>query len=127
MIGFLPQPDGLSAPRSYGNPHNQSTPRTAGNRMGGNIGISRRPPNFAPQQQQRIGIRPEFGQQQHVHQQQQQQQPAYRQQSPGGYGLGMMQHPAMQFFQQSQPPYFQGEMGQPRRGTSHLSFGRQYQ
>lgn len=120
MIGFLPQPDGLSAPRSYGNPHNQSRPSVA-NRVGGNIGISRRPPNFAPQSQQRIGV-------------QQNQQPAFnagqsmpQQQPPYNFGggmMGMMQPP--QFFQQSQPAFFQG-IGQPRRGQSHLSFGRQYQ
>lgn len=118
MIGFLPQPDGLSAPRSYGNPHNQATPRAA-NRFGGQIGISRRPPNFMPQAQQRIGV-----------QQQQQQQPAFnagqqQQQPASNFGGGMMQHPAMQFFPQS--PFLSGGMGQPRRGQSQLSFGRQYQ
>ena len=107
MIGFLPQPDGLSAPRSYGNPHNQATPRAAGNRMGGNIGISKRPPNFMPQQQQQqIGVQQGATPQQPV--QQQQPQP-------------MMQQPPMM------PPQFlpQPQFGQ-RRGQSNLNFGKQY-
>lgn len=92
MIG-LPTP-GVSAPRSYGNPHNQSAPRTANNRMGARIGLSRRPPNFMPQPQQNIGVaRPAIY--------------GFPQGSPTPPGIARgVSHPPQQTDLQQQPPSF---------------------
>lgn len=115
MIGFMPTPDGLSAPRSYGNQHNQATPRTAGNRGSGNIGISRRPPNFMPQQPQQIGIQQGAQPQQSTQQPQQRQQPLFF-----GGGLDSLLNLPQQ--QQLVP---QPQFGQ-RRAQTNLNFGKQY-
>lgn len=123
MIG-LPAPNGLSAPRSYGNPHNLSRPRVANNRSGSRIGITKRPPNFMPQPPQRIGVQqqpaPNFGGGMFVPQSLPQQQPMMPPQRLASIPPPPVQSiPAMQFPPQPQPPFM-------RRGQPNLSFGRQY-